>query len=150
MKLSNTSSNLRLQENPDPLIAPGYDEDRFEKLITWLYGNPKTKQSSLIKSIRDIPDLNSCLGDRRSIKALENGVNLKEALEELEAAGATIAAHLDRAKRSIQRAGLGLSESIDQEGLGQIKTAQKEVIDALEQFTGSLEVRIKRAETQKS
>ena len=27
----------------------------------------------MISSIRDIPDLNSCLGDRRSIKALENG-----------------------------------------------------------------------------
>jgi len=150
VRRSNTKGYLKLEENPDPLIAPKFDEDRFERLITWLYGNPKTKQSPLIQSIRDIPDLNSCLGDRRSIKALENGASLKEALEELEAAGATIAAHLDRAKRSIQRAGLGLSEDIDRDGLSQIKAAQKEVSDALEQFTGSLEVRIKRSETQKS
>ena len=149
VRRSNTKGYLGLQENPDPLIAPTYNEDRFEKLITWLYGNPKTKQSALIHSIRDIPDLNNCLGDRRSTKALENGASLKEALEELEAAGATVAAHLERAKKSIQRAGTGLSE-VDKDGLDQINTAHKELNDALEQFAGSLDVRIKNLEARKS
>jgi ParB-like chromosome segregation protein Spo0J len=150
VRRSNTKAYLKLEENPDPLEAPNYDEDRFEKLITWLYGNPKTRQSALISSIRDIPDLNSCLGDRRSIKALENGASLKEALEELEAAGATVVAHLERAKKSIQRAGTGLSDIVDQDGLTQIQTAHKELNEALEQFAGSLEVRIEKLETRKS
>ena len=138
-----------LEENPDPLVAPTYEEARFEKLITWLYGNPKTKQSPLIGSIRDIPDLNSCLGDSRSVRALENGDTLKEALEELEAAGATVAAHLERAKKSIQRAGTGLSD-VDQDGLKQVQTAHKELSEAIEQLTGSLEVRSKKLGNQKS
>jgi hypothetical protein len=145
VRRSNTKAYLKLEENPDPLAAPKFDEDRFERLITWLYGNPKTKQSALIQSIRDIPNLNSCLGDRRAIKALENGGSLKEALEELEAAGATVAAHLERAKKSIQKAGTGLSE-VDKAGLDQIQTAHKELNDALQQFTGSLDVRIKHLE----
>ncbi|MBI4658342.1 MAG: ParB N-terminal domain-containing protein [Verrucomicrobia bacterium] len=143
VRRSNTKSYLRLEENPDPLLAPTYDEDRFEKLITWLYGNPKSKQSPLISSIRDIPDLNSCLGDPRSIRALENGESLQEALEELEAAGATVAAHLERAKKSVQRAGTGLSD-VDQDGLNQVQPAYKQVSEALEQFAGSLAVRIKK------
>src|SRR5438094_9549 len=146
---SKTKGYLGLQYTPDPRTAPTYNEDRFEKLSTWLYGNPKTKQSALIHSIRDIPDLNNCLGDRRSTKALENGASLKEALEELESAGATVAAHLERAKKSIQRAGTGLSE-VDKDGLDQINTAHKGLNDALEQFAGSLDVRIKNLETRKS
>jgi hypothetical protein len=131
---------LNLQENPDPLIPPTFDEDRFESLITWLYGNPKTKQAPLINSIRDIPDLNRCLGDPRSIKALENGQSLKEALEELEAAGATVAAHLERAKKSVQRAGTDLSD-VDEGGLSQVQKAHKELKEAIDQFEGSLKVR---------
>jgi hypothetical protein len=148
IRRSNTKAYLKLEEHPDPLEAPKYDEDRFEKLVGWLYGNPKTKQTALISSIRDIPDLNSCLGDRRSIKALENGSSLKESLEELEAAGATVTAHLERAKKSIQRAGTGLSE-VDEAGLNQIQTAHKELDAALQQFAGSLEVRVKNIKASK-
>jgi hypothetical protein len=140
IRRSNTKSYLKLQENPDPLEVPAYDENRFEKLVTWLYGNPKTKQAALITSIRDIPDLNSCLGDSRSIRALENGYSLAEALEELEAAGATVASHLERAKKSIQRAGTGLSE-VDKDGIKEIESAHKDLRAALEQFEGSLNVR---------
>ena len=140
VRRSKTKSYLGLQENPDPLVPPAFDEDRFENLITWLYGNPKTKQAPLISSIRDIPDLNRCLGDARSIKALENGENLKEALEELEAAGATVTAHLERAKKSIQRAGTDLSD-VDEGGLSQVQKAHKELKEAIGQFEGSLKVR---------
>ena len=143
IRRSNTKSYLKLEENPNPLIAPTYDEGRFEKLVTWLYGNTKTKQLPLISSIRDIPELNRCLGDSRSFRALENGSTLSEALEELEAAGATVAAHLERAKRSIQRAGTELSD-VDQDGLNQVQAAHKELSNALEQFVGSLDVRVKR------
>lgn len=141
VRRSNTKTYLKLEENPDPLIVPKYDEDRLEKLVTWLYGNVKTKQNPLISSIRDIPDLNGCLGDARALKALENGSTLKEALEELEAAGATVASHLDRAKRSVQRAGLALSD-VDQAGLVQVQAAVKELNEAVEQFQGSLQVRV--------
>ncbi len=142
IRRSNTKAYLKLTENADPLESPGFDEDRFEKLVTWLYGNPKTKQGPVINSIRDIPDLNRCLGDPRATNALENGSSLSEALEELEAAGATVIAHLQRAKKSIQRAGTGLSE-VDQKGLEEIRGAHKELESALQQFTGSLEVRAK-------
>ncbi len=149
IRRSNTKAYLKLEEHPDPLEAPKYDEDRFEKLVGWIYGNPKTKQLALIGSIRDIPDLNSCLGDRRSIKSLENGSSLKEALEELEAAGAAVTAHLERAKKSIQRAGTGLSE-VDKDGLDQINVAHKELDAALQQFAGSLEVRAKNIQPGKA
>ena len=144
MRRSNTKSYLKLEENPDPLKAPAFDEGRFEKLITWLYGNPKTKQSAIISSIRDIPDLNQCLGDPRAARSLENGSSLKEALEELEAAGATVSAHLERAKKSVQRAGTVLSEVIDTEGLQQVEAAHKELRVALDQFAGGLDVLTKR------
>jgi hypothetical protein len=143
VRRSNTKAYLKFEENPDPIIAPKYDEDRFENLITWLYGNPKTKRAALISSIRDIPDLNRCLGDPRSIRALENGESLKESLEELEAAGATVAAHLERAKKSIQRAGMDLSD-VDQEGFNHVKAAHRDVTEALEQFSGSLDLRAKK------
>lgn len=145
VRRTKTKTYLKLEENPNPLAAPTYDEDRFERLITWLYGNPKTRVAPLISSIRDIPDLNSCLGDRRSLKALEDGAPLREAMEELEAAGAKIADHLGRAKRSIQRAGSGLSEEIDAEGFGQIEAALNEVRDAVDQFDGSLGVRKRKS-----
>jgi len=143
VRRSNTKSYLKLEENPDPLMAPALDEDRFERLITWLYGNSKTKQSAIISSIRDIPDLNQCLGDPRSMRSLENGNSLREALEELEAAGATVAAHLERAKKSIQRAGTGLSD-VDKAGLSHVEIAHKELKEALDQFSGSLDVRSKK------
>ena len=149
VRRSNTKGYLRLEENPDPVLPPNYDEDRFEKLITWLYGNHKTKQAPLIGSIRDIPDLNSCLGDPRSIRALENGDSLKEALEALEAAGATVANHLERAKKSIQRATTGLSD-IDQSGLIQVQAAHRALSQALEQFAGSLDVRQKNLSKRES
>ena len=147
IRRSNTKAFLKLEETPDPLIAPTFDEDRFEKLITWLYGNPKTKQLPLINSIRDIPDLNSCLRDPRSIKALQNGDSLKEALEELEAAGATAAAHLERAKKSVQRAGTALSD-VDATGITQVQAACGQLSEALEQFQGSLEVRRRKLAAQ--
>jgi len=143
VRRSNTKAYLKLEENPDPLKPPAFDEDRFEMLITWLYGNQKTKQSPFISSIRDIPNLNQCLGDPRSTRSLENGNSLKEALEELEAAGATVAAHLERAKKSVQRAGTGLSD-VDKDGLSQVEAAHKELREALEQFSGNLDVRVKK------
>jgi hypothetical protein len=146
VRRSNTKSYLKLEEDPDPLNQPAFDENRFEKLITWLYGNPKTKQSPIISSIRDIPDLNQCLGDARSTRSLENGSSLKEALEELEAAGATVSAHLERAKKSIQRAGTGLSD-VDKAGLSQVETAHNELKEALDQFAGNLEVRAKKLDS---
>lgn len=137
VRRSHTKAYLRLVEDPDPLNIPRFDEGRFEKLVGWLYGNPKTKTTPLIGSIRDIPDLNNCLGDPRAIRALESGSNLKEALEELEAAGANVAGHLDRAKRAIQRATSGLSD-VDPEGLEQVRVGRDELKRAIEQFEAGL------------
>ncbi len=136
-RLTNTSTSaLRL--------TLAFDDDRFEKLITWLYGNPKTRQSPIISSIRDIPYLNQCLGDPRATRSLENGSSLKEAMEELEAAGATVSAHLERAKKSVQRAGTGLSDVTDTAGLQQIEAAHEDLRVALAQFAGGLGVLTKR------
>jgi hypothetical protein len=140
VRRSNTKNYIRLVENPNPLEPPVYDEDRFEKLVSWLYGNTKTRHAPIIGSIRDIPDLNSCLGDPRSMKALENGASLREALEELEAAGASVASHLEKAKKSIQRAGAALSD-VDADGMAQVRVAHDDLRAALAQFEGSLRVR---------
>lgn len=104
IRRTNTKKYLSLEENANPLNAPSYDQSKFENLIAWLYGNSKTRQMRIIGSIRDIASLDQCLGNERARRALENGANIEEAKAELEAAGATIAGHIERAQRSIERA----------------------------------------------
>lgn len=99
-----TQRYLRLEEKDDPLQQPEVDETRFGHLVGWLYGNPSLKQPRLIESIRDIPQLDACLGNDRSIKLLEEGGKIADALEAASAAGAQVTAHLDRARRSVQLA----------------------------------------------
>lgn len=150
IRRSHTKAYIRLEENSDPLEPPQIDEDRFERLVGWLYGNAKTQKAALIGSIRDIPELNMCLGNPQATKALENEASLKEALEELEAAGATVTAHLERAKKSVQRAGVGLSD-VDEAALTAIKEqALSALEDAVKQFTGSLRLRLKTLASRKS
>lgn len=140
VRRSRTKQYLRLSENPDPMRPPEVDETRFEHLIGWLYGNPKTQQQRVIRSIRDIGDLDLCLGDERAVAALENGATLAESKEELEAAGATIAAHLERAKRSVQRATRNISD-LEEHGVSQVSEALHQLQAAVEQFEASLEHR---------
>src|ERR1700730_1137812 len=110
VRRTRTKQYLDLVENEDPLEQPDLDEGRFEKLVGWIYGNSKTGQTRLIASIRDVPDLDKCLAHPRSIEALEAGASISDALEEADAAGAKVNAHLERAKSSVQRATGGLSD----------------------------------------
>ncbi len=139
VRRTNTKRYLQIEENVDPLQQPELDESRFERLLGWLYGNAKTKDPKLIRSIRDIPDLVRCLAHPRSLKALENGLSLSEALEELQAAGVNVAAHLERAKKSIQRA-TSLVSDIDETGKEQVSQAIKDLKKALETFERALRV----------
>jgi ParB-like nuclease domain len=134
VRRARTKAYLRLMENPDPLLAPEYDQSRFENLIGWLYGNPKTGQLRVINSIRDIATLDSCLGHERATKALESGASLAEAQEELQAAGANIAGHIERARRSLERASGGSWAEIDAAGLQDIDPALARLRFAIEQL----------------
>lgn len=113
VRRTNTKTYLEIDEADNPLEQPGLNEQRFENLVTWIYGNSKQHKTRLISSIRDIPDLNQCLGHPKSIEALERGLSIPEALEEAQTAGATVSAHLDRAKDSVQRAMRSLSDLND-------------------------------------
>lgn len=137
-----TKEYLQLQENSDPLGRPVYDQTRFENLVSWLYGNSKQGSTRVISNVRDIKALDLCLGNERATKALEEGASLAEAMEELEAAGATAVGHLDRAKRSAQRAMSFLSD-VDRSGLGQVEQAVKSLRDALEQLEAAVTHRVK-------
>lgn len=139
VRRSNTKSYLKLKENPDPLLTPEYDQRKFEHLVTWLYGNPKTGKRPIIDSIRDIPNLNECLRNDRALMVLESGESLQDAMEELEAAGAAVAIHLERAKKSVQRATSGLSDVIDTAGLDQVKRSQGELQAALDLLSAGIE-----------
>ena len=140
VRRTRTKAYLHLRENPQPLKTPELDETHFENLLGWLYGNSKTKQQRIIGSIRDIGKLDLCLGNERATAALENGATLDEAEEELEAAGATIAGHLERAKRSLQRATSNLSD-LEAQGISQVEDARGQLAAALEQFGASFDHR---------
>jgi hypothetical protein len=140
IRRTRTKEYLGLQENPNPLKAPTFDETKFEHLIGWLYGNTKTRQQRVIESIRDIGYLDSCLGNKRATERLEEGSSLAEAREELEAAGAAVSGHIGKAKRSIQRAMSGISD-VDKDGLQQVKDATKELDEATVQFANALKTR---------
>ena len=144
VRRAHTKDYLELMENPNPLLAPAYDQTKFENLIGWLYGNSKTHQLRLIASIRDIPTLDSCLGNERAAKALEEGATLAQAQEELEAAGAGIAGHLDRARRSVERAGGGQWVELDLAGLQAVENSARQLRGAL----GQLDVAIDYARSR--
>lgn len=143
VRRTRTKAYLKLQENPDPLEPPEYDQSRLENLVTWLYGNPKTGQSRLIGSIRDIGKLDTCLGDGRAIQALEEGASLDEAEEELHTGGASVASHLGRAARSVQRATTGVS-TIDKAGLETVREAEVSLTDARDVFQAAFTSRTKQ------
>lgn len=137
VRRSNTKKYLEIMESDDPLKQPALNETRFERLVGWVYGNPKTRERALITSIRDIPDLDSVLANDRATNALEEGATLDEALEELQSAGASVSGHLERAKKSVQRATAGLSD-VDHDGRKQVKAARAELGRALITFDGAL------------
>lgn len=140
VRRTRTKEYLNLEDNSDPLKQPTYDESKFENLIGWLYGNTKTRQQRVIESIRDIANLDSCLGNERATEALENGATLAEACEELEAAGAAVSGHIVRAKKSVQRAMRGISD-VDAQGLQQVKEATRQLAEAIDQFADALKSR---------
>jgi ParB-like chromosome segregation protein Spo0J len=142
VRRSRTKAYLRLTEDPEPLETPNYDQTKFEYLIGWLYGNRKTGQQRVIDSIRDIKSLDECLGNERAVTALESGSSLTEAQEELEAAGATIIGHLEKAKRSLKRALSGTAE-IDLDGIEQVETASRQLREAHDQLDASIQFRRK-------
>lgn len=139
IRRSKTKAYLGLMENPDPLEPPEFDESKFENLIGWIYGNPKTGQLPVLTSIRDTKMLDTCLGNPRATRQLENGATLSEALEELEAAGATVLNHLERGKKSVERANGGDFSEIDEKGLSEIEAA----VDSLVEATGSTRAIVK-------
>jgi len=149
VRRANTKKYLRLIEGDDPLEQPELDESRFENLVTWIYGNQKSRQVRLIGSIRDIPLLDTILGHPKSTQALENGANLNDALEEAQEAGHTAATHLGRAKKSIQRATSVLSDVRD-EDRPEVQQARSSVTDALSAFDSALEAGSKRTDKRVS
>jgi ParB-like chromosome segregation protein Spo0J len=143
LRRTNTKNYLDLEESDTPLERPTFNETHFERLITWLYGNSKTKQGAIINSIRDIPALNECLGSERATKALENGLTLQDAIEELQAGGAKVTAHLERAKKSVQRA-TGEIADVDKEGYSEVETSANDLKATVDQLEDSLKARKKR------
>lgn len=141
IRRTKTKSYLELMENPDPLEGPEFDEAKFENLIGWIYGNPKTGQLPVITSIRDTKTLDTCLGNPRATRQLENGATLNEAAEELEAAGATVLSHLERAKKSVERANGGDFSEIDENGLNQIEAAVNSLVEATDSTRAILRAR---------
>ncbi len=133
VRRNRTKSYLRLKENEDPLQQPEVDDRRLEKLVGWIYGNPKTGQVKIITNIRDIPNLDLCLGSAVSANALEAGASIQEALEAGEAAGARVSAHIDRAKASLQRATGGLTD-IEQEAMEEVRQARASLQNAIKAF----------------
>jgi ParB-like nuclease domain len=137
VRRTRTRQYLNLVENEDPLEQPSLDEGRFEKLVGWIYGNSKTGQTRLIASIRDVPNLDKCLGHPKSVEALEAGASISDALEEAEAAGAKVTAHLERAKSSVQRATGGLSD-VTPGALSDVNNARDALGRAIKAFDTSL------------
>jgi hypothetical protein len=137
VRRTNTKNYLEIMESDDPLRQPDLNESRFERLVGWIYGNPKTRQRRLITSIRDIPDLDSCLANERAARALESGSTLEEAVDELQSAGASVSGHLERAKKSVQRATAGISD-VDDNGRTQVRAVRAELDRALDAFDAIL------------
>lgn len=137
VRRTRTKAYLRIVEDPDPFRPPQYDQTKLEYLIGWIYGNTKTGQQRAIESIRDIKHLDECLGNEWAVEALENGASLAEAREELEAAGATVIGHIERARRSLKRASGGITE-LDPAALDQVETASRQLRDALDLFDATL------------
>lgn len=137
VRRSRTKEYLRLVQDPDPLRQPELDESRFERLVTWIYGNPKTNQSRIIQSIRDIPELDSALGHPKSTEALEAGSSIAEALEEAEAAGSRVSSHLTRARLSVSRATASLAD-IARDGLQEVRDHRESLTKALAVFDQAL------------
>jgi hypothetical protein len=133
IRRTNTKNYLGLEQAEDPLGQPKLEESNFERLLGWLYGNRNAKEPRLIRTIRDIPDLDKALGNPRSVKVLEEGGSTSEALEELQAAGVTVSSHLERAKKSVQRATAGLSD-VDESGKGVVVEARRDLARATQAF----------------
>ena len=93
----------------------------------------------VIGSIRDIKALDDCLGNERATKALESGASLAEAREELEAAGASIVGHIERARRSVERASGGPWSELDSAGLQDIEKAASALQSSVEQLATLLQ-----------
>jgi hypothetical protein len=139
IRRSKTKAYLELMENPDPLGQPEVDEAKFDNLIAWIYGNSRTGQNPILTSIRDTRLLDQCLGNARAAAVLENGGTLDEAVEELQSAGTGVLGHLERAKKSVERANGGAFSEISLEGLDAIEKGAKGVESAL--FTTHAAVR---------
>jgi len=77
--------------------------------------------------------LDQCLGHPAAVGALERGASLNEALEEAQAAGYTVKAHLDRAKDSVQRATSNVSD-VQDNGRAEIRGARQALGHALGAF----------------
>ena len=133
VRRSRTKAYLQLVENDDPLKRPDINETRLENLLTWIYGNPKTKEPRKIESIRDIPDLDQCLGHPKATRALESGASIREALEEAQTAGYGVTASLDRAKRSVQRATAAVSD-VGENGRPEVSKAREDLQRAIDAF----------------
>jgi hypothetical protein len=73
------------------------------------------------------------LSHRRAIQVLEGGGALAEALEELQTAGATVTAHLERAKKSVQRA-TGLLSDVDAKAKHELQRPYDELKSAIKAF----------------
>jgi hypothetical protein len=133
VRRTRTKQYLGIQESDNPLEQPQLNETRFERLVGWIYGNPKTGETKLIRSIRDIPTLDQCFGHPASTAALERGASIDEALDEAQAAGYTVKTHLERAKDSVQRATSGVSD-VQESGYEEVRTAREALNSALKAF----------------
>jgi hypothetical protein len=148
IRRTRTKTYLKLEESPDPLLSPAYDQTKFENLIRWLFGSTKTRQQRIINSIRDIATLDLCLGNERATKALEDGESLTEAVEELEGAGASIVGHLDRAIRSVQRASGGPWTELDHPGLKSVEMTANQLQSEVDQLKALIAHHAKRLSKQ--
>jgi hypothetical protein len=144
IRRTRTKKYLQIVENANPLKSPAFHEDRFESLVGWLYGNPKTKQPRIVSSIRDIPDLDKCLGNPKSTEALEAGASLEEALQRLEGPVVKTNAQLDRAKDYVQKA-TGFVSDVPASSLSNITTSRKALAVALDTFDAAFDARARRA-----
>ncbi len=133
IRRTNTKRYLKLVENENPLLMPELDENRFVVLIGWIYGNPKTGTVKLSTSIRDIPNIDKCLGHPKSTDALEAGMSIADALQEAVAAGAKVSAYLGRAKAAVQEA-TGTLSDLDPPAFGEVRDPRGSLQSALNAF----------------
>lgn len=129
----NTKRYIDVVEADNPLEEPSVHEGKLQNLFTWIFGNPAQGVRPLTVSIRDIPRLDACLGNQHATRALEDGRSLEEAEEEAAAAGATVVSHLDRARKSVQRA-TGPVSDVHLDGRGEVRAARDALRAALDTF----------------